>query len=283
MSIFARIVECGSISAAAEVLQLSKSVVSQHLSMLERELGVVLLLRTTRRQTLTEAGGRFYEQCQLLNSVAEQAWAEAQETQQAPQGTVRITAPHALMDALIAPQVGALLGQYSRLKIELLAEDEALDLMRSRVDLAVRVGHSANSALKQRRIGGFRDVLCGTARWAEQSIDNNTPYIAQHWQGHEIQHRIQRAGQPPQSLSFLPVCRANSHRSCLALIESGAGIGLVPEFVFHLRPTLFALTPVDQADENPVYLLHPYEQLPLAVKVVMQAVESALSPMLNPS
>ena len=96
MSVFAHIIEAGSITAAADSLKISKSVVSQHLKSLETELGVPLLKRTTRRQTLTAAGERFYEQCRRLNDVADTAWTEAQETLQEPQGKVRITAPNAL-------------------------------------------------------------------------------------------------------------------------------------------------------------------------------------------
>ena len=103
MSIFAHIVEQGSITAAAEFLQLSKSVVSHSLKSLEEELGVALLKRTTRRQTLTAAGEVFLERCRELNSIADEAWQQARNTLEIPQGHVRITAPNALMGSLIAP------------------------------------------------------------------------------------------------------------------------------------------------------------------------------------
>ncbi|GAA06590.1 bacterial regulatory helix-turn-helix, lysR family protein [Photobacterium leiognathi subsp. mandapamensis svers.1.1.] len=67
MSIFAHIVEEGSVSAAANKLDLSKSVVSQHLKTLEQELGITLLKRTTRRHTLTQAGEAFYQSCREIN------------------------------------------------------------------------------------------------------------------------------------------------------------------------------------------------------------------------
>lgn len=78
MSIFAHIVEQGSVSAAALKLDLSKSVVSQHLKRLEEELGASLLKRTTRRQVLTPMGERFYLSCKDLNNLADSAWESAQ-------------------------------------------------------------------------------------------------------------------------------------------------------------------------------------------------------------
>jgi len=93
MSVFAKVVESGSISAAAESLNLSKSVVSQHLKVLEDELGVGLLKRTTRRQTLTPAGKDFFEKCQQMNQLATQAWDNARESQITPKGHIHITAP----------------------------------------------------------------------------------------------------------------------------------------------------------------------------------------------
>lgn len=86
MAIFAHVVETGSVSAAADKLNVSKSVVSQHLKTLENELGMVLMKRTTRRQTLTDVGEQFYLKCKELNSIAESAWDIASDYQTEPQG-----------------------------------------------------------------------------------------------------------------------------------------------------------------------------------------------------
>jgi len=152
MSVFAYIVETGSITAAAESLDLSKSVVSQHLKSLETELGIILLKRTTRRQALTSAGKHFYKSCKELNQVANHAWLEAQETLTVPQGHIRITAPNALMETLVTPVIGKLLQQYPKLELELISNDHHLDLLSAGIDLAIRVGASRESMLKQRRV-----------------------------------------------------------------------------------------------------------------------------------
>lgn len=129
MSAFAHIVEAGSISAAAEQLGLSKSVVSQHLKLLEDELGVTLLKRTTRRQSLTEAGNTFYLQCKQINDLANSAWTTAKDLQMIPQGKLRITAPNALMANLITPVIAEMMQAYPQLQPELISSDVQLDLM----------------------------------------------------------------------------------------------------------------------------------------------------------
>ncbi len=78
------------------------------------------------------------------------------------QEAIRITAPHALMDDLVAPVVAELMQKYPRLKPELISDDRHLDFMEHDIDLAVRVGRSKDSNLKQKRLRSFRDVLCGT-------------------------------------------------------------------------------------------------------------------------
>lgn len=148
MSIFAHIVEQGSVSTAADKLELSKSVVSQHLKMLEQELGITLLKRTTRRQSLTEIGEQFYQSCKNINLIADTAWDNTRQHQTEPSGRIRITAPHALMDTLIAPVIADLIKLYPKLRPELINDDQRLDFMQHDIDLAIRVGHSPDSTLK---------------------------------------------------------------------------------------------------------------------------------------
>ena len=288
MSVFAYVVDRGSISAAAEVLNLSKSVISQHLKSLEIELGVVLLKRTTRKQTLTAAGSEFYQKCKLLNSVAEDAWNEAQNNQQIPRGVVRITAPHALMGDLVAPAVSELVLQHPKIHPEMIANDEQLDLMENNIDLAIRVGQSPSSNVKQRRIGEFRDILCiSSASKVRDPILSDTTlasqtselsYIANNWQGNKIVHQLKRADGKKITLSFTPSCRANSFHTCLSLIEAGAGAGIIPEFIFAKNPFLEQLLPDCQLPNVPVYALHPYKSnLPLIVKLCLENIERRLN------
>lgn len=277
MSLFAHVVESGSISAAAEQLDLSKSVVSQHLKNLEADLDLVLLKRTTRQQQLTSAGAAFYEQCRAINQLADDAWQQAQNQQQQPHGKVRITAPHALMEYIVAPAIGKLLVQYPRLEIELLAGDQRLDLLQEPIDLAVRVGQSRENSLRQRRIGEFRDVLCGHAELITQGPPQSLPYIANHWQGPTIRHRLKHIenGRETQ-LTFQPRCRADALHTCLALLNDGAGIGLLPDFVMRQHPKLQPVSAEHRLAAENVYILHAYQdKLPLRLQISIEAIEKA--------
>ena len=279
MSVFARIVECGSISSAADSLDLSKSVVSQHLKTLESELGVPLLKRTTRRQILTPTGEVFYTQCQQLNQLAADAWDQAQSNQSVPRGKIKITAPHALMGPLIAPAIGQLMQQYPQIEPHLIASDEQQDLMQHGIDLAIRVGHSQESSYRQRRIGAFRDVLCGTERYLNSRPTETMNYIANRWQGKQIQHQlIHRENNRRLSLAFTPGCTVDSLYTTLALLEAGAGIGIIPDFILNANSSsLSEVMPDYQLSSVPIFAVHPYQSgLPLAVDIALSAIEAAL-------
>lgn len=286
MSLFAHIVESGSITTAADNLGLSKSVISQHLKLLETELGISLLKRTTRRQTLTHAGQAFYAECKKLNDLADFAWQQALDSQQMPQGKIVITSSDALMATLVAPAIGGLMKAYPKLRPELISSDQPLNLMENHIDLAIRVGPSSENALMQKRIGQFRDVLCGTRR----VIDNEgeqAGYIANQWQPASIQHHFtaladsqEKAETTNGKYHFIAdiTCRADSFHTCLSLLEAGAGIGLTPDYIFNQKPHLAALFPNHQLDVNPVYALHPYpKQPPINVTTCISAIEKQLS------
>ncbi|MDO6684365.1 MULTISPECIES: LysR family transcriptional regulator [unclassified Agarivorans] len=279
MSVFAHIVEAGSITAAAESLDLSKSVISQHLKALELDLGVSLLKRTTRRQTLTAAGQAFYQNCKQLNHVAESAWLDAQQSLEEPSGKITITAPNALMESLVTPAIAALLKAHPLLEPELVASDLHLDLFAKDIDLAIRVGPSKESSLKQRRIGQFRDVLCAHHRYMNGRTIQNASYIANAWQGKHISHQFSAKHAKPFEFKATARCISNSFHSCLSLIKDGAGIGLVPDFHEAMASKqLVEVFPEYQLNSNSVYALHPYSnQLPLSVKVCLNSIEQQLS------
>ncbi len=279
MAVFAHIVETGSITAAAETLQLSKSVVSQHLKALEQALGVTLLKRTTRRQTLTAAGKDFFEHCKELNTIADRAWLQAQEVLEVPKGDIRITAPSALMETLVAPAISLLMRQYPLLKPHLISNDQQLDLISENIDLAIRVGPSKDSSIKQRRIGEFKDVLCSSQRPLKQGQKNiDNAYIANAWQGKHIDHLFKDKLGQELHYKTEARCHANSFYTCLTLIKSGAGIGLIPDFkLASINPALHEVFPHYQLPVNPVYALYTYDkQLPLSLKVCLAAIEQQL-------
>jgi DNA-binding transcriptional LysR family regulator len=277
MTIFTHIVEAGSVSAAADKLNISKSAVSQHLKTLENELGIVLMKRTTRRQTLTDFGENFYLKCRELNEIVDSAWIMASEYQLEPQGRLRITAPHALMDSLVVPVIGDLMKLYPRLKPELISDDRHLDLMAHDIDIAIRVGSSPDSRLKQKRIGQFRDVLCGLAEQRAELIE--LPYIANIWQPEKIEHHFHGADDQKIVYAKHASCVTNSIHTCHAMIKSGIGVGIIPDFYLsNIKSNLINMRPEYTLPINTVYTLTPYaSKVPSIVSQCIDDLENKLT------
>ncbi len=283
MTLFMHIVSSGSITKAAEKLEVSKSVVSHQLKLLEQEIGVTLLKRTTRKQQLTSAGEQFYRDCIQLHQITESAWLHAKEEQVEPQGKLKVSAPHALMSSLIVPALAHAFRDYSKVNLDLVSNDDQQNLIENDIDLAIRIGLSKSSNLKQKRIGSFRDQLCQSL--IRPVIDDSQfieelPYIANTWQGKYIQHDLTSIkGKHKQQLAFKASHQANNLHTCISLIEQGLGIGLVPDFVCQkYRTSLRPILKDYQLAENPIYALHPYQgAVPIAVKMAILQIEKALT------
>ncbi len=291
MTLFCRIVECGSISSAADSLEMSKSVLSQHLKALEQALDVMLLRRTTRRQVLTPAGKAFYQRCVQMNECAEQAWQGARETKLVPVGPIKISAPNAFIDTIVAPVIGELTARYSDIRPHLVADDQRLDLLEHEIDLAIRVGELPSSGYRQRRIGSFCDVLCASPDFISKNqspltTSTTLDYIANGWQGSKISHLLQhKKTKEAIELDFVASRFANSLQAVLAMAKAGAGIALVPDFIFRQYQQsgeLTELLPDYQSPSIPVYTLHAYDtQPPLLIKVCAEAIGASASSRLN--
>src|SRR5215831_4819005 len=118
MAIFAAVVEQRSMSAAARALEMSTSAVSQQVRQLERDGGVTLLHRTTRRLTLTEAGERYYAECAAMVAAARRAQAQLAQSRDAPSGELRLSATVGFA-RYVAPALGGLLAAHPALTLKL--------------------------------------------------------------------------------------------------------------------------------------------------------------------
>ncbi len=150
----AAVVEAGSMSAAARALGTSPSAVSQQLRQLEREGGVTLLHRTTRRLSLTEAGERVHAESAALLAAARRARAQLALSRDAPTGELRLSATVGFARH-VAPALGPLLAAHPSLTLKLLVDDAPIDLVHARVDLAIRYGRLADSSWVARRLCDF--------------------------------------------------------------------------------------------------------------------------------
>lgn len=289
IQIYCQIVEAGGISKAAEALEVSKSVISQHLKALEQELGVSLLNRTTRRQTLTPVGKEFYQQCKQINQLTKQAWQQAQAAQEVAKGIVTITAPHALMDSVVAPAIGELLIEHPLIKPVLIADDQRQDLIKNNIDIAVRVGKLPDSDYRQVKLGEFRDVLCASQSYIDKHFGDSPVteciewsainYIANDWQGSHVNHQLTHVQSKDKllNLSFTPQRRANSLPTVVSLVKAGAGIALLPQFIVAQESALMKVVADYQLPPNEVFALHAYSSgKPKAVELAIGAINDKM-------
>jgi DNA-binding transcriptional LysR family regulator len=168
VAVFVSVVEHGSFANAARRLKLPPTTVSRRVRQLEEALGVRLLHRTTRTLALTEAGRRYFEACSVGLEKIDAADRTARDTQAEPSGTVRISAPVNFGVEFFGSIVADFLVQNPRVKTEILLSDERLDLVRARIDVALRTGALPDSSFVARRVGAGRRIFCASPAYLAQ-------------------------------------------------------------------------------------------------------------------
>jgi DNA-binding transcriptional LysR family regulator len=167
MSAFVRVVDAGGFSAAGRKLNMSTTMVSNHVQALEDRLGVRLLQRTTRKVSLTEVGKAYYDRCiQILGDV-EQADEIAGSQQSLPRGTLRIHT-HTHMVQFLSPVVTAYLASYPDVKVDLSIGERNVDMIDEGFDIAVRMIPPPDSSLIVRSLATWRHVLCCSHGYIEK-------------------------------------------------------------------------------------------------------------------
>lgn len=182
-AIFAAVVEAGSMTGAAKALGMTPSAVSQHISQLESQLGLPLLHRSTRRLSLTEAGEVVWQGCQSLQQTLNDTELRLSEVRDSLLGEVRITAPVGMAGQPLARALSPLLQAHPGLGIQIIADDEKRDLIKDRIDVALRVGTLEDSTLVARRLGQTRMLLCASPAYLARKGTPRSPadLLAHDW------------------------------------------------------------------------------------------------------
>jgi DNA-binding transcriptional LysR family regulator len=167
LTAFVRVVDSGGFSAAGRRLNMSTTMVSNHVQALEDRLGARLLHRTTRKVSLTEVGRAYYDRCVQILADLEQADDIAGALQSTPRGTLRIyTATHIVQ--FVAPVVARLLATYPEVRVDLSMGERNIDMIEEGFDLAVRLTPPPDSSLIMRSLATWRHVLCCSHGYLEQ-------------------------------------------------------------------------------------------------------------------
>ncbi|MEN0106583.1 MAG: LysR family transcriptional regulator [Pseudomonas sp.] len=175
MAVFATVVDKGSMVAAAAELGMTPSAVSQQISKLEASTQVNLLHRTTRKLTLTEAGATFYRSCAQVLALAQDAEQRLLELRDAPVGELRITVPVGFASGRLSRALAPLLAAHRQLRLNVFFDDEQIDLIEQRIDIALRIGRLENSSLVARHVADWNAVLCAAPAYLAQHPPIETP------------------------------------------------------------------------------------------------------------
>jgi DNA-binding transcriptional LysR family regulator len=179
--VFARVVEAGSLTAAARLLGMPKTTVSRRIAALEREVGVRLIQRTTRSLNMTDAGRLYYEQSSQALRTIEDANSRLAEARAEPSGTIRISAPVGFGGHFLTGAVFDFLAAFPKTKVELHLTDDMLNLVENRIDLAFRTGVLPDSTLIARKLGASYRVLCASPDYlARRGVPVASEDLARH-------------------------------------------------------------------------------------------------------
>jgi DNA-binding transcriptional LysR family regulator len=237
LAYFAAVVECGSFTAAAERLGITKAVVSQQVARLERDFHTTLLTRTTRKVLPTAAGTAFYQRCAVVLRDAGEAFDELAQVSSEPSGTLRLTAPLDYGIAAVVPVIAEFIRRYPRCKVDAVFSDQALDLASARVELAIRVGWLTKLDLQARKIGTFGQVLVAAGSWRrrvarlrEPADIASLPFIANSALRDPAHWTFTRAEAERRRVAVQSSVSIDTTLAVREAVLRGAGLSVLPDY-----------------------------------------------------
>ncbi|WP_342713534.1 LysR family transcriptional regulator [Bradyrhizobium sp. B124] len=288
MAVFLRAVDLGSFAAAAEALEMSGPMVGKHVRFLEERLGVRLIHRTTRRQSLTEFGQAYYERCRAVLAEAEAADALASDQLSEPRGRLKVTMPALLGRHCVTPLLLRLAQKYPALELDLSFGDPVADLMEGGYDFAIRTGDlDEQSGVIARRIARQRMVVCGSRAYLKA---HGKPRTLDELGQHQaiVYRRLGRArpwlfprdGQPPREVWPAGRLRLDDLEAIADAAARGMGLAWLPSWLVRERLERGALVRVLGNEGELPYdcyaLWLPTPRLPLKVRLAVDALAATL-------
>lgn len=263
---FVAIVEAGSISEAARRLRISKSVMSERLVDLEREVGTSLVHRTTRKLALTEDGAAFYDRARAITREIEAATGELAERRGELTGPLRIAAPLSFGTLHLGPALYPFLVDHPGIELVLDLDDRFVDLASEGYDLAIRVGQVADSRLIARPLAPSRRVLVASSAYLERA---GVPRTLADLEAHTAvgytnrgpgDWRFRSSDELVTVRTARTALRVNNGDVMVEAAAAGLGIALLPTFIVSAAIVAGRLVTIDvgaQAETDLVYAAFP--------------------------
>ncbi|WP_263141509.1 LysR family transcriptional regulator [Pseudomonas sp. RIT-PI-AD] len=235
--VFVAVVEYKSFTAAAEALGLSKSLLSEQLARLEANLGTQLLTRTTRRMALTDSGAVLFDVARRLLGELDGALVDVRNRHDEPSGHLRITAPLDFAKWHISEVAAAFIKRFPKIQVEMIGDDQVIDLVGQRIDLAVRVGWPKDSGLHANKLASFEQTLVAAPEYFRDHPRPRSPQdLAEcEWIAHT---RLAtpwnwtfRRGAEALEIQTRGRLLSNTTLSVYRLVLAGAGLSILPSFL----------------------------------------------------
>lgn len=269
MQVFVQIVESGSLTAAADALNVAVPSVVRSLAALEHAVGVRLLNRTTRRSSLSDEGREYYERCRRVLAEVDAADAALSARRVKPKGRLRLTAPVTYGRMHVAPVVLALAARYPAVEVELLLLDRVVDLVEEGIDAAIRIAHLPESSLVATRLGETGRVLCAAPAYLRAAGTPQAPAdLATHrcvlFTGLAGDNEWSFGRDAPTRVRIRPVLRTNQFDVALDAVLQGLGCGQFLSYQVEAMMAKRKLTRILAAHAPPavpIQVVYPHARL----------------------
>ncbi|MEN7433606.1 LysR family transcriptional regulator [Chromobacterium sp. TRC.1.1.SA] len=233
---FATVVDTGSITAAAQQLDLTVSATSRSLARLEEKLKTTLLRRTTRRLELTEEGRAFLHSARAIIDSVDSAEEQMLARREQPSGRLRVDAATPFMLHVIVPLVRGYRERYPQVELELNSNEGIIDLLERRTDVAIRIGQLKDSTLHSRLIGRSRLRILASpaylkARGQPQSVEELGKHALLGFNQPEALNVWPLLGTDGEAYRIEPAVRTSSGETLRQLALDGAGIVCLSDFM----------------------------------------------------
>jgi DNA-binding transcriptional LysR family regulator len=275
MTVFVRVVETGSLTAAADACDLSPTMIGNHLQALETRLGTRLIHRTTRKQQVSAFGQAYYERCVEILGLIDDSERLALDHLATPRGRLRVTAPVVFTNVCLMPAIADYCERNPAVKLDIVATDALADLIDDGFEAAIRIGTLGNPDVVARPLASYRLVLCASRAYLKAHGVPRTPQALGEHQclTYAYPPRTESHAAQPEWILHGPAGRVSVQVDGRLKIDSaealrravlrGLGIAMLPSMLVNddLREKrLVEILPNFAAPERPLNLLYLRER-----------------------